>query len=608
MRIRLKFALPRTNPGSVARLFRAFSSDLRPHRGRLAGASAALLGESLVTLLQPWPVKIVFDRVLMPAAGSSGSDGGLVLALAALAVLALTAMRGALSYINAVQSAIVGHQLVASIRLRVFSHVQRLPLSYHDYRETGDLMTRLTGDISLLQDLLVTTTSTVVSRLVLVVGMVIVIFWLDPVLGAIALGIIPLLVLAAFRFTGRIRLAARKQREAYGRIVSSVQESLAGIAQVKGFAQEKSREKMIGKSSARDVKANVRTAKLTAHYTRTVEMISALGTCLVLFIGARRVMAGTISPGDLLVFLAYLHGMHKPLLSVARESSRVAKAVTRAEKIVELLDMRAEVQDAPEGRSASGIRGDIRFENVDFAYVAGSPILRGFTCRIPAGGTTVVLGPTGAGKSTLAKLLLRLYEPTAGRVTIDGAAIGDYRIRSLRKRVTPLLQDSFLFHMSIAENIAFGNENATPEQIAAAARLANAAEFIERLPDGYGTLVGEGGATLSGGQRQRLSIARAVLRESPVMILDEPTTGLDVGAETIARDALAALRKRCTLLVITHRLQFLELADWVVFVKDGRVLDEGTPAELQERCEAFREFRRQDTRQQSLATGTEVAS
>jgi ATP-binding cassette subfamily B protein len=337
-------------------------------------------------------------------------------------------------------------------------------------------------------------------------------------------------------------------------------------------------------------------------------MISALGTCLVLWIGANRVMAGIITPGDLLVFMAYLHGMHKPLLSVARESSRVAKAVARADKIVELLDLRAEIQDAPDACSAAGITGDIRFENVDFAYTAGSPILRGFSCRVPAGSTTVVLGPTGAGKSTLAKLLLRLYEPTAGRITVDGRDIGAYRIHSLRKRITPLLQDSFLFHMSIGENIAFGREDATPEQIAAAARLANATEFIERLPDGYATLVGEGGATLSGGQRQRLAIARAILRESPVMILDEPTTGLDVAAEAVARDALAALRSQRTLLVITHRLHFLTLADWVVFVKDGAVLDEGTPTDLQARCEAFRDFRRQDGLQQALSTGTEVAS
>jgi len=604
----LKFALPKFRFGSVARLFRTFGEDLRPHRGRLAASGAALFGESLVTLLQPWPVKIVFDRVLMPAGGAAGTDTGMVLLLAALAVLALTATRGLLSYVYAVQSAVVGNRLGAAIRLRVFSHVQHLPLSYHDYRETGDLMTRLTGDISLLQDLLVTVATTVISRLVLVAGMVAVIFWLDPVLGAVALGIIPLFVLAAFRFTGRIRDAARKQREAYGRIVSSVQESLAGIAQVKGFAQEKAREKMIGKSSARDVRANVRTAKLTAHYTRTVEMISALGTCLVLWIGANRVLAGIITPGDLLVFMAYLHGMHKPLLSVARESSRVAKAVARADKIVELLDLRAEIQDAPDACSAAGITGDIRFENVDFAYTDGSPILRGFSCRVPAGSTTVVLGPTGAGKSTLAKLLLRLYEPTAGRITIDGRDIGAYRIHSLRKRITPLLQDSFLFHMSIGENIAFGRENATPEQIAVAARLANATEFIERLPDGYATLVGEGGATLSGGQRQRLAIARAILRESPVMILDEPTTGLDVAAEAVARDALAALRSQRTLLVITHRLHFLTLADWVVFVKDGAVLDEGTPTDLQARCEAFRDFRRQDGLQQALATGTEVAS
>ncbi len=593
---RFKYTLPRLQPGVIRKLLGRFSTELRPHRARLAVSGLALLAQSLITLGQPWPIKVVFDRLITPSAGGNAPvNVALVLGLAAGAVLLLAGTKGLLGYIHSVQASIVGHRLVADVRLRVFSHVQRLPQSYHDYRETGELMTRLTGDISLLQDLLVTVLVTLTSRVVLIVGMLVVMLSLDPVLGGIALGIVPLFMLAAFRFTGRIRTSARKQREAYGRIVTSVQESLAGIAQVKGFAQEKSREKMIGRSSSRDVKANVKTTKLTAHYTRTVEVISALGTCLVLWVGTRRVLEGSISAGDLLVFLAYLRSMHKPLLGIARETSRISKAVIRGEKILELLDMEAEVQDAPEARSASGIRGDIRFENVEFSYVPGTPVLHDFSCQVPAGHTTVVLGATGAGKSTLAKLLLGLYRPLGGRVLIDGRNILEYRVRSLRKRMAPLLQEAFMFHMSIAENIAFGVKNATPEAVLEAARLANADEFIQRLPEGYHTIVGESGTTLSGGQRQRLGIARAVLRDAPIMIFDEPTTGLDVNAEQAARGALDSIRPGRTLLIITHRLHFLELADWVVFVAGGTVLDEGTPADLAVRCAAYREFLEKET-------------
>jgi len=591
----LKFSFPRFNPGTIRLLFRRFAAELRPNRTRLVVSATALLAQSLITLLQPWPIKMVFDRVLQPTGAAGGWSSGKVLAFSAVAVLVLALVKGLLAYVNVVQSSIVGHRLVAAVRLRVFSHVQRLPLSYHDYRETGELMTRLTGDISLLQDLLVTVMVTLTSRVVIILGMLAVMFWLDPTLAVVALSIVPLFILAAFRFTGRIRTTARKQREAYGRIVTSVQESLSGIAQIKGFAQEKSREKIVGHSSSRDMKANVKTAKLTAYYSRTVEVISAVGTCVVLWLGTLRVLDGLITAGELLIFLAYLRGMHKPLLGVARETSRISKAVIRGEKILEILDLEAEVHDEPGAVSARGLQGDIRFEDVAFSYVPGTRVLHRFSCRIPAGRTTVVLGATGAGKSTLAKLLLCLYRPGAGRVLIDGRDVLQYRVRSLRKHITPLLQEAFLFRMSIADNIAFGTKNPDREAIVAAARLANAEEFITRLPDGYDTVVGESGATLSGGQRQRLGIARAVLRNSPIMIFDEPTTGLDVNAERLVKEALASIRHDHTLLLITHRLHFLDLADWVVFVHQGTVLDEGTPAQLQQRCSAYRDFMQQET-------------
>lgn len=607
MKLRAKPALPRIDRAVLWELFRRFSGELRPHRGRLAASALALLAESFVILAQPWPLKFVFDRVLMPADGAAAANPSLVVGLAAGAVLLLAGAKGLLTYVHNVQAKIVGHRLVADVRLRVFSHAQRLPLSYHDYRETGDLMTRLTGDVSLLQDLLVSVVVTMTSRIVLVLGMLGMMFWMDAGLGLLALAVMPLFILAAFRYSGRIKTSARKQREAYGKIVASVQESLAGIAQVKGFAQEKAREKMIGRSSARDLKANVKTTKLTANYTRTVELVSALGTCLVLWFGTRRVMAGTITPGELLIFLSYLRGMHKPLASLARETVRISKAVTRGEKILELLDMEAEVEE-PEGAvSARGVRGDIRFLNVNFSYVPGTPVLRDFTCSVPAGRTTVVLGPTGAGKSTLAKLLLRLYEPESGRVLLDGRDVADYRIRSLRKRVAPLLQDAFLFHMSIAENIAFGASDPDMEAIREAARLAGADEFIDRLPDGYDTVVGESGATLSGGQRQRLAVARAILRDAPIMIFDEPTTGLDVRTEMAAKASFASIRADRTLLLITHRLHFLDIADWVVFVHEGRVVDEGEPAELARRCRPYRDFIARETALAVAASAAEVS-
>ncbi|MFQ5510614.1 MAG: ABC transporter ATP-binding protein [Candidatus Krumholzibacteriia bacterium] len=559
----------------------------------------SVLGVSLMTLLRPWPLKMVFDYILLPGRGSSqtgplsrlaGWDPMTILAVAAGSVLALAVIKGLLTYSHSVLSKIVGHRLVADVRLRLFSHVQRLPQSYHDYRETGELMTRMTGDITLLQDLLVSTIITLGSHVVLIAGMLAVMFWLDWQLGLVALLVLPFFTVAAFRFSGQIKTSARRQREMYGKIVASVQESFAGIAQVKSFGQEKSREKLIGRSMGRDVKANVKTTRLAANYSRVVELINAVGTCLVLWLGVKKALAGLITPGDLLIFLAYLRGIYRPLQSVARLSTRVAKATVRGEKIMEIFDMVTEVQDPADAVSAAGVRGDIRFERVRFSYVDGRPVLDELSCRIPQGKTTLIIGETGAGKSTIAKLILRLYEPESGTVYLDDRDIAQYRIKSLRKRITPLTQETFLFRATIGENIAFGKRHATQQEIKEAAHLAGANEFIESLPEGYDTLVGESGLTLSGGQRQRISFARAALRKSPMMIFDEPATGLDVHAEREAKEVLKVLSEDRTLVIITHRLHFLEQADWVIFVRDGRAEQEGDPEDLIAHKGEFFEF------------------
>ena len=597
--MRINYKLPTIDFGSLQRVFKNFSIHLRPHKGRIILAVLSMIGTAVVTLIRPWPLKVVFDYILLPVDASLRSSflsfldswsPMKILALAAGSVLTLAVLKGVLNYSYNVLSQTVGHRLVAEIRLRVFSHVQRLPLSYHDYRETGDLMTRMTGDISLVQDLLVSTVITLGTQIILLAGMLSIMFVLNWKLAWIVAAMLPFFILAAFRFSVQIRNQARKQREAYGKIVASVQESFAGISQVKSYAQEKEREKLIGKSASKDVSANVKTTRLTANYERIVEIINALGICLVLWLGVKEVLAAQISAGDLLVFLAYLQGIYRPLKGIADLTGKIAKATVRGDKIVELLEMKPEVEEIEQGISAKGITGDIRFENVNFSYVGEEPILRNFSCQIPSGKTTLILGPTGAGKSTVAKLILRLYEPKSGEIHLDNRNIKDYRIRSIRKQITPLSQETFLFRMSIGENIGFGRRKATQEEIENAARLVGADEFIKNLPEGYDTLVGEGGATMSGGQRQLISFARAALRQSPIMIFDEPATGLDVHAEKEAKDLLSRFRIDKTVLIITHRLHFLDLADWVVFLKDGTVVEEGTPEALLQHEGQFHEF------------------
>lgn len=598
--MRVRYRLTKLEFTTLRKIFSHFGIHLRKYWKQLALSIMSLMGVALVTLAGPWPLKVVFDFLIVPKYGSSRSsfleplrdlEPTVILAIAAGAILILAVLKGLFNYSQAVLTKTVGLKLVAAIRVQLFAHVQRLPQSYHDYRETGELMARMTGDISLLQDLLVSSVITIFSRLILLVSMLSILLWLDWQLALIAIGLLPFFILAAFRFSGKIKRSARKQREAYGRIVATVQETFSGIIQVKSYAQENRRTRLIGKSVARDTSANVKTARLTANYARIVELINAVGICLVLWFGAIKALEGQISAGDLLIFMAYLRGIFRPIKDIARLTGRVAKATVRGEKIIELLELKPEVEDSDLGLSARDIQGDIRFENINFSYVSGWHVLHDFSCLIPKHKTTLVIGPTGAGKSTLAKLLLRLYKPSHGSIFIDDRKIEEYKIRSLRKRIAPLAQETFLFRTTVAENIAFTNKKASRDEVERAARLSGAHEFICLLPDGYDTLVGEGGLTLSGGQRQLISFARAALKQSPIMIFDEPATGLDSYAESETLRVLETLKNKRTLMIITHRLHFLKLADWVVFIRDGRMVEQGTLDDLMAAQGDFYDFR-----------------
>lgn len=597
--MRVRHRISRIDIASLRRIIGHFGSHLRPYRVKLVLSMLALLGVSAMTILRPWPLKLIIDYLLNPdrqianmsfLSPISSWDPVSVALFAAVAVLTIAAISGFLGYSQELLSKTVGHGVIGSIRLQLFSHIQRLPQSYHDYRETGELITSLTGDISLLQDLLVETFVKLAGQLIIILGMLVIMFFIDWQLALLILAVMPLFIFASFGFSRRIKSAASRQRENFGKMVTSMEETLAGISQVKIFTHEKQRDKLISKSVNRDFKAGLKTTRLAANYARIVELIAALGTGLVLFVGARKALNGAISPGDLIIFLSYLRGVYRPIRSISKLSGRIAKAIVRGEKVMEILEIEPEVKDREDAVSARNVVGHIRFDKVDFSYTNKDFVLRELCCTIPPNKTTVLIGPTGAGKSTIAKLLLRLYEPSGGTIYIDGKNISDYRIPSLRKRIGSLTQDVFLFRTSLKENIAFGKRRATLQEIENAARLVGADEFIRKFQDGYDTEIGEGGLTLSGGQRQRISFARAALRNSPIMIFDEPATGLDIHAEKEAKEALRALQPERTLLIITHRLNFLELADWAIFIRDGKLVEEGNPLELLDNKKEFYEF------------------
>jgi ATP-binding cassette subfamily B protein len=589
MKLKIKRPFPNLKLSRTSRVFRHFGHHLKPHKKSIGFGTAALLGLTIVELARPWPLKIIFDYVLLP--DRAADDWGFLRALETWSVLAILglssggvialALLGALfSQVQNLSFASAGQKVAGDIRLELFSHIQRLPQNYHDYRQTGELMMRLTGDINLLKDLLVSIFVTLGSRFFIVFGMLAVMMYMDWRLTLIALAVLPLLFLTSIRFSIQLRDASRRQRKKEGQLAASIYEGVDGVVLSKLFGQEKHHQRVLGKLVSSNVKAGLRATRIEASYERWVDVITALGMTLVLFFGVQQVLAGSLSPGSLLVFVSYLRSAYKPLRQISRLSSQMSKATVCGERVMEVMEMKPATVDKPDGKSARRIRGDIAFENVSYSYKPGKLALNGVSFTLSAGGTMAIVGHSGAGKSTIAKLLARLYEPDRGQIYIDETPIGDYRIQSLRKQITVLSQDSLLFRQSIRDNIAFGNPKATMEEIIVAAKKVGADGFIQALPNGYDTLVGEGGQTLSGGQRQRIAFARAALRDSRIMIFDEPATALDPMAEAIAREALVALKENRTVIVITHRLNLLDLADWLIFLEDGVAVEQGRPEAL----------------------------
>ena len=608
MKMRLRW--PKIPVGETYRVLRRFAPVLRPYRAAMSAGGLCVLGSALIELARPWPLKIIFDYILIPSKHAFGSDmlGFLqsldttsILLIAAAAILLISIVSGLLHYGQRIILGGVGHKLVGAVRLQLFTHIQRLPQSYHDHRETGDLLMRMTGDLNLVKDLLISILVNLGSRGVIVLGMLAAMAVLDPLLTLITLAVIPILLLINTHFSTQIKEASRRQRRKEGQLATSVHDSITSISLIKSFAQEDRQARRIGKQVSSDVEAGLRIRRLEAAFSRSVDIVTALGLCGVIWFGVQRVLDGAITAGDLLIFTSYMRGVYRPVRDLAELSTRTSKAVVSAQRIIDVLDQEAPVTDLPDAISARDIRGDIRFEDVGFEYYKDHSILRSLTFRIPGGRTTAIVGPSGAGKSTIAKLILRLYEPAHGRIVLDDRDIRGYQTRSLRKRITSLSQDITMFHTTVRENIAFARPDASPEEIEDAARRAGAAEFIEGLRDGYETVVGEGGLTVSGGQRQRLAFARAALRDSPIMIFDEPATGLDAQAERAAKQSLATLREGRTTIIITHRLNFLDLADHVVLLGDGRVLEEGDPAVLIQRAGPYQDFVRDWSSMMALA-------
>jgi ATP-binding cassette, subfamily B, bacterial len=605
------------SPGQPKRF--TITDLLRPHFKLLTGGLIAVVGEGIASLLEPWPLKVVLDNVLKsrPAQGRlnqlilawAGNNSLNVVKFAALAVLVIAGLGALCSYFEKYVTTSVGQWVMHDLRRTLYSHIQRLSLAYHDHKQTGDLISRVTSDIDAIQSFIASGLLGVLVNGLTLVGMLGVMLYLNWRFTLIALSVAPLLFFVVYSYTRRIKKAARAVRKKEGEIVSVIQEVFSSIRVVKAFAREDYEQQRLEEESLEGVEIALRARGLKAKLAPLVEIIVAIGTCLVLWFGARMVLYGTLSAGSLVLFIFYLGKMYKPMQQLSKMTDSYSKAAVGYERIREVLDTDGAVKDWPGARRAPRLQGAIEFEHVDFSYEPGVPVLKQVSFRIEPGMVAALVGPTGAGKSTIISLIPRFYDPTSGVIRIDGQDIRRWRQKSLRQQISFVLQETLLFHSPVWSNIAYGKPDATRAEILRAAELANAGEFIERMADGYNTLIGERGLTLSGGQRQRIAIARAIIRNTPILILDEPTTGLDAASEKLVFEALDRLMHGKTSIVIAHRLATVRRADIIFVVQDGRIVESGDHEQLLKRAGLYSElyeiqFRREETAAQE-AIGTQ---
>jgi ATP-binding cassette, subfamily B, bacterial len=560
---------------------------LVPYWKLLAIAFVAMLVTSAADLLEPWPLKIIFDYVLgskpMPPWLASVADSGnriAVLDLAAIAVVVIAVIGAVSSYTNDYLSATVGKRVGYDLRRLLYHHVQRMSLSFYEHRQTGDMVVRLTSDIDAAENFISSAVLGIVLDLITLVGMAAVMFYLDWRFSLIGLSIAPFLFVTVYRFTRRIKRAAREVKKKESELASVVQESIASARIVKAFAQEDFEEDRLDHESQATVDLGLQARSMKAKLSPLVDVLVALGTCLVLWYGVRLVLDNRLTAGALLVFVLYLGKMYKPMKDLSKMSDTLSKAAVSFDRIGEILAIESQVREAPDARPAPPFTGGIEFTHVKFGYTPDQLVLKDVNLLVEPGQRAALVGLTGSGKSTLIGLIPRMYDALGGEIRIDGENILRYTLDSLRRQVSFVLQDAVLFRGSVAHNIAYGKPDATRDEIMLAAQLANAHEFIVRMPNGYDSIVGERGETLSGGQRQRIAIARAIIRNSPILLLDEPTAALDAESEALIFEGLSRLMTGKTSITIAHRLATVRRADVIFVLQDGVISERGTHDQL----------------------------
>jgi len=568
--------------------FKRLLAYLRPYRACFLLNLGLVAVISALELLKPWPIKLAVDQIIGgktldvwglsidPAVYSLAFKLGWVIVL----LLAAHFLVGFAQLLNNYLTIRMGQDMVQDLRCDLFAHLQRQSLLFHQKQPTGDLIYRVMGDAYSVQNLLMNGVFTTLTSSALLIGMLVVCLSVDPWLTVYSMCVIPFLFLAIKRVSRRIADLTTEAHMTESAAYSTAQRIFSSISLIQAFAREDEEFKTFEHESKISFDRKLSLYALQTAYGWIVSGITAAGTALVLYVGVHHVLDGEISTGELLVFLAYLASLYTPLNNLSTTVAGIRGSLARARRVLDIMDVDESVAESPNAKPIAITNGAVTFENVSFGYDPERPVLSGvdFSCR--GGATVAVAGQTGAGKTSLVSLLLRLFDPQTGRILIDGQDLKDVTLASLREQISIVLQETQLFPMSIHDNIAYGRKQATREEVVDAAKMAGAHAFISALPDGYDSMLGQCGGNLSGGQRQRLSIARALLKDSPLLIFDEPTSALDAETEELIMTGLDRLMTGRTTFIIAHRLSMLRRADLILYIKDGRIFEMGSYEEL----------------------------
>ena len=575
---------------------------IRPYRGWLIVVFVAMLFETAMSISAPWPLKIIIDNVVgehkLPEFltwlrdFSSGEHTMGLAAVAALGAVVIALIGAVAGYIDNYYTTSVAQYVANDLRHRLYHHLHRLSLKYYDTHQIGNMLSTITSDVGTIQSFASTALLSILIDSLTILGMVGVMLYLNFDFALIAVGVTPFLLLFVARLKKAVKKATHEVRKRQSDIVGVLQQGLESVRTVKAFGRQGTEEGRLDAASVESVKAALKARRVKSLMSPIVAVTVSLCVAFVLWRGAGLVLSKAMTVGALTVFLSYLKQFFKPVQDLASMTNVIAQAQVGMERMQAILDADTIIPQKPDARDPGKLKGEIAFEHVAFAYDPAAPVLRDINLTIKPGQRVGVCGPTGGGKSTVLSLIPRFYDPTAGRVLIDGTDATSYKLDPLRAQIGFVLQDTVLFAGTIRDNIAYGRLDAKPEEIIAAAKLANAHDFISQMPHGYDSLVGERGLTLSGGQRQRIGIARAVVRNSPILILDEPTAALDTESEKLVMEALEPLMKGRTVITIAHRLSTIRDADKIVVLKGGYVAEEGTHDELIQRNAIYAELYR----------------